>query len=174
MRAPWLDLARPYRPFPWGGVLLLLTVGLLALWGWQRYALLEARRALLDSQVEQLNLQRRTQSRASQATEQVAKINGELEAQLRLQQDEIEPLLHAVELAWQDNIALTSLQLARKQGIMRIELEAKNYETIADFANRLAKQAGMFSVRVERHLILTDNPQRPTRVRLLVQWRAQP
>lgn len=176
MRALHLDYQRVYRPVPWLGLCVLL-VALLALagLGWHYLSLSEQIRAW-ESQVAHIERQAQHRTLLTRPLTEQASRAQRLEVEqanqvLRQLSQSWGALFEAVDTSGEQGIALLSLEPDPKKGTVQISGEARDFKALLAYAKQLSTREVFGHVMLQSHQIKQDDPQKPVRFSLLVDWK---
>lgn len=85
-----------------------------------------------------------------------------------------EALFAALERTRGDSIALLSVEPDARKGLVRISAEAKTAQDMLDYLRRLGKEPAFSRVSLVNHQIQQQDPERPLRFSLAVNWEQKP
>ena len=172
-----LDYQRSMKPFPWGG-LLLLVVALAALIATgTHYRALSAQTALWESMVERIERAVQRQLPGGRSGERMAvalalevKHANEVLRQLSVPW---EGLFQTVESAGGKDVALLALEPDTEKRLVKISGEAKNMAALLDYIKRLENRDVLGTVYLQSHHVQLKDPEKPVRFELLAIWRVK-
>lgn len=79
-------------------------------------------------------------------------------------------LFGALETAVSDEVALLLLQPDPQKNTMRITAEAKTYDDMIRYLDRLGEQRSLHNVHLASHEIMVQDPNRPVRFTVVANW----
>ncbi|MFA6901551.1 MAG: fimbrial assembly protein [Gallionellaceae bacterium] len=171
-----LDYQRSIKPFPWGGLLLLVLALATLLATALHYRSLSTESALLESRAEladraaQRHLPgRRSNVAASGLAREVKRANEALR-QLSMPWDR---LFRTVEAAGAKEVALLALEPDTEKRQVKISGEAKNIAAMLNYIRQLEHRDEFGSVYLQSHHVQQQDPDKPVRFVLLAIWRGK-
>jgi Tfp pilus assembly protein PilN len=166
-----LDYRRSRRDFPWVVAALIIVGVVCASGGIWYYQLLEQEIATLEREVRRLEKAVHPISRKSVHEERdfgpELKRADQVIRQLALPWDQ---LFQAVEAASSKNVALLAIQPDAVRREVQISAEAKNFNAMLGYVERLQSGDWFAKVRLENHQVREQDPQQPVRFTLAASW----
>jgi len=170
-----LDYQSSQKPFPWAGVVLLVTALLsLALSG-----------AFYRSTLEQIGYWESRSGLAERAAgRQMGGTQREM-ADMALEIKHANEVLNQITLPWDrlfqavewssgKDVALLTIEPDAEKNEVKISGEAKNIAALLGYIKHLAEQDVFSNVYLQSHQVQQHNPEKPVRFALVVTWKLMP
>lgn len=178
MPAIRLDYQRKLSPFPKSGAILLaVTLAAMALTAYY-YAGLVHKANLWERKSSQFERTAKKQGLVEwMSAKETSHQSGEIKRantvlhQLTLPWDR---LFEAVEASGSKEVALLALEPDPEKGTVKIGGEAKNYPAVMDYIRALKQQPIFGNVQLQNHQIQEQDPEKPVRFTMTVDWRGLP
>lgn len=172
-----LDYQRSMKPFPWGGVLLLVLALAALIATGIHYRGLNAQAALWESKAEQIERAAQRQPSGGRSGERMAvalalevKRANEVLRQLSVPW---EALFQTVESAGGNGVALLALEPDTEKRLVKISGEAKSIAAMLDYIKLLENRDVLGTVYLQSHHVQLQDPEKPVRFELLAIWRVK-
>jgi len=172
-----LDYQRSMKPFPWGGVVLLvLSLVVLVLTGAYYRELSdnadrwEAKAGQIERVSQRQLLVSRSDARAPVDIVLEVRHANEVLRQLSLPWD---GLFQAVESAGSKDVSLLALEPDMEKRLVKISGEAKNIAAMLNYIQQLEKCNVFGTVYLQSHQVQQQDPDKPVRFALLAVWRGR-
>lgn len=172
-----LDYQRSIKPFPWGGVLLLVVSSAIMIAIGIYYRSLSDQATLWESKTERIEraAQRsfpgsRSDERLAPAVSQEVKRANQVLRQLGMPW---ESLFQAVESAGGKEVALLALEPDMEKRLVKISGEAKTMAAMLEYIKQLENRDVLGTVYLQNHHVQLQDPEKPVRFELLGIWRVK-
>lgn len=169
-----LDLVKSPMP-AWPGMLVLAIAIMCTLFSYRQYLVVSERNAAMESELAQVAAARQKLHAARQPS---ALSSAELEAGDRRAREVASFLLlpwrdlfAALESASHDGVALLAIEPDHKKHQLRITAEARNFDILTGYLERLGNARQLTFVRLLRYEVREDDPQHPLRFTIEASWR---
>lgn len=83
-------------------------------------------------------------------------------------------IIHTIEEAAADDVAILQLQPEAQQRLLRITAEARDQQSMLAYVRRLAGAKRLFNVHLVNHRVQLDDPQRPIQFSVQARFEAAP
>ncbi|OGA53577.1 MAG: hypothetical protein A3F74_27225 [Betaproteobacteria bacterium RIFCSPLOWO2_12_FULL_62_58] len=83
-------------------------------------------------------------------------------------------IVHTIEEAAADDVAILQLQPEAQQRLLRITAEARDQQSMLAYVRRLAGAKRLFNVHLVNHRVQLDDPQRPIQFSVQARFEAAP
>jgi Tfp pilus assembly protein PilN len=161
------------RPFPWGGVLLLLLALTIMVTTGIYYQNLNAQTALLETRADKIERAAKKQYPGGRSSEGMAKEVKRANEVLRQLSLPWGNLFQTIESAATKNVALLALEPDTEKRQVKISGEAKNIEAMIDYIKKMENHEVFGTVYLQSHHVQMQDPERPVRFVLQAIWKAK-
>lgn len=155
------------------GAMTIFVGCTIAIFMWKSYLVEQAKQSAIENQVQRMQVAQRKSAHTKTVTS-YSQINAEELNALQLSAHELaipwNDLFSALEQSGMNDIALLGLQPDIKKQQVIISGEAKDYQSIILYINRLAKQPVLTEVYLQKHAINDSDKDKPVRFSLFAHW----
>jgi len=172
-----LDYQRSMKPFPWGGLLLLVLAVVALIATGIHYRALNTQADLWEFRTGQIE-------RAAQRKLPLGRSGERMAAALMLEVKRANEVLRQLSVPWDGlfqtlesaggkDVALLALEPDTEKRLVKISGEAKNMAAMLDYIKQLENRDAFGTVYLQSHHVQTQDPDKPVRFDLLAIWRVK-